>query len=192
MDTTEDERLRELKSALANMPLCSEPKIESTAISWLDSLDIAPIPALTTIDLSQFTNTPNTAPFSNTAIQLGTPITTSTGTTIYTLGGAISGGGGSGGGGGGGYGYVYPSTTTGTGATWTGTPPITTITADDVIVKGRSIVQALDRIEERLGILDCDESLEKEWEALRELGQEYRKMKQRIEDKMKTFNTLKK
>lgn len=187
MDTTEDARLQELKSALANMPLHTEPAKESAAISWLDSLDIAAIPALTTIDLSQFTNTPNTAPFPNTAIQLGTPVTTSSGTTIYTLGGAISGGGG-----GGGYGYAYPSTTTGTGVTWTGTAPITTITADDVIVKGRSIVQALDRIEERLGILDCDESLEQEWEALRELGQEYRKMKQRIEDKMKTFNTLKK
>ena len=185
MDTTEDARLQELRSALANMPLQSEPAKESTPVSWIDSLDIKAIPALTTLDLSQFTNTPNTAPFSNTAINLGTPVTTSTGTTVYTLGG-------SGGGGNGSYGYVNPSTTTGTNAIWNSAPITTTITADDVVVKGRSIVEALDRIEERLGILDCDESLEQEWEALRELGQEYRKMKQRIEDKIKTFNTLKK
>ena len=181
MDITEDTRLEELKAALASLPLQVTPE-EPKDISWLNSLDLQ---AITTLDLSQFTNTPNTAPFSNTAIQLGQGVTTSTGTTIYTLGG-------SGGGGNGSYGYVNPSTTTGTNAIWNSAPITTTITADDVVVKGRSIVEALDRIEERLGILDCDESLEQEWEALRELGQEYRKMKQRIEDKIKTFNTLKK
>lgn len=184
MDTTEDARLEELKSALANMPLQPDSAKVSEPVSWLDSLDISALPALTSIDLSQFTNTPNTAPSANASLNLGTPVTTTTGTAIYTLGG--------GGGGGSGVQYHYPNVTTGAGVTWSGAPPITTITADDVVVKGRSIVQALDRIEERLGILDCDEKLEKDWEALRDLGVEYRKMKQRIEDKMKTFNTLKK
>lgn len=184
MDTTQDTRLQELKSALASMPLQPEPAKVSESVSWLDSFDISSLPALTSIDLSQFTNTPNTAPFANAALNLGTPVTTTAGTTIYTLGG--------GGAGGGGVQYHYPNVTTGTGITWSGAPPTTTITADDVVVKGRSIVQALDRIEERLGILDCDDALEKDWEELRALGVEYRNMKQRIEDKMKTFNTLKK
>ena len=185
MDTTQDTRLEELKTALATMSLKEEKTIEHIEhkFSW-DDIDINAIPALTTLDLSQFTNTPNTAPFANTAINLSQSITTSTGTQIYTIGG--------GGGGSGGYGYVQPSTTTGTGAIWTNPPGTVKIEADDVVVKGRSLMSALDRIEERLGILDCDEALEQEWQELRELGDEYRKKKKHIEDKMKTFNTLKK
>jgi hypothetical protein len=52
-------------------------------------------------------------------------------------------------------------------------------------------MESLDRIEQRLGILDCDEPLEAEWDKLRALGDEYRQVKQHIEDKMKTFETLK-
>jgi hypothetical protein len=52
-------------------------------------------------------------------------------------------------------------------------------------------MESLDRIEQRLGILDCDEQLEQHWDKLKALGDEYRELKQHIEDKMKTFETLK-
>lgn len=179
MDVTEDTRLEELKAALSTVPLQSAPE-EQKDITWLDSLDIK---ALTTLDLSQFTNSTISTLSANTAIAQAAAHGIST-PTIHTIGG--------GGGGSGGYGYVYPSTTTGTGAIWNSSPTTVQITADDVVVKGRSLMSALDRIEERLGILDCDESLEQDWQELRALGDEYRKKKKHIEDKMKTFNTLKK
>jgi len=186
MDTTQDTRLEELKTALATMPLKDDGKLIDIEKQFIwNNVDINALPALTTLDLSQFSNTPNTAPFANTSIQLGPGVTTSTGTTIYTIGGGGGGGNGS-------YGYVHPSTTTGTGAIWTNPPSTVKIEADDVVVKGRSLMSVLDRIEEQLGILDCDEILEQDWQELRELGDEYRKKKKHIEDKLKTFNTLKK
>lgn len=194
MDITKDKRLEELKVALSAMPLVKNTDISATeknnSYDWKE-IDLNSIPALTTIDLSQFTNS-SLAPFPNTAVTQGT--VSSATPNVYTIGG---GGGGSGGVHlGSGIQYQYPNVTTTTGTTWTtglgsGTSAVQ-INADDVVVKGKSLMQSLVRIEEQLGILDCDEILEEEWEALRSLGLEYRKMKQRIEDKMKTFNTLKK
>jgi hypothetical protein len=66
-----------------------------------------------------------------------------------------------------------------------------TIDADDIKLRGKSLMASLDRIEQRLGILDCDEQLELHWDKLKALGDEYRELKQHIEDKMKTFETLK-
>jgi hypothetical protein len=175
MDITEDNRLQELKQALSSLSLQQEPPAALNSFQWTEPFDISSIPALTTIDLSALQTTSISA------------LTASANTSLHTH--VIGGGGG---GGGSGYGYIYPSTTTGTNAIWNSSPITTTITADDVVVKGRSIVEALNRIEERLGILDCDNELEQDWQELRELGQEYRKIKQRIEDKMKTFQTLKK
>ena len=104
---------------------------------------------------------------------------------IYTIGGGGSGGSGS---------VTYhPNTWTSTGTTaiWNN-QGTTKIAADEIEIRGKSLADQLDRIEQRLGILDCDETLEADWEELRELGEQYRKLKQHIEDKIKTFETLKK
>jgi hypothetical protein len=137
--------------------------------------------ALTSADITTW-STPNTAPFANSSVQLGG--SGSSGSGIY----AISGGGGGGGGGGSGVlpsgNWAKPYTTTNSGDV--------NIDANDIKLRGKSLMESLDRIEQRLGILDCDEQLEQHWDKLKALGDEYRQVKQHIEDKMKTFETLKK
>jgi len=95
-------------------------------------------------------------------------------------------------------------TTTGTGAsTWA------TISADpnlqgntlevrgdanfegDVKIKGKSICDSLERIEERLAILRPNEELEAKWENLRGLRQAYMELEAEIIEKEKMWGILK-
>lgn len=206
MDTKE-EQYQQLKQALANTQdveaaVNVAKKINGGLVenSWLihdnevqswSFDDIQALPAITSIDLSSLTSANlsaiSAAPYPNASVQLGG--SGSSGSGIY----AISGGGG------GGSGQInYPNqtwTTTGTtGVNWQ-TPynnGNVVVDADDIKLRGKSLMASLDRIEQRLGILDCDEILEQHWDELKALGDEYRKLKQHIEDKMKTFETLKK
>jgi hypothetical protein len=61
----------------------------------------------------------------------------------------------------------------------------------DVEVNGWSLVESVKRIEERLGLFQPNSKLEKEWEELRELGEQYRKLEQHILDKQATWDRLK-
>jgi hypothetical protein len=61
----------------------------------------------------------------------------------------------------------------------------------DVEVNGWSLVAAVKRIEDRLGLFQPNPELEQEWSALRELGEQYRKLEQHIRDKQATFDRLK-
>lgn len=186
------EKYEQLKQALANTPAvaaeqtnaCQPKQYQSTngVLQTWSFDDIQALPAITSLDLSALTSadiqtwsTPNTAPFANSSVTIGGS------GTIYGIGG----GGGSGS-------VVYPSTTTGT--TWTNpySSGKTKIEADDIEIQGKSLLATLERIEQRLGILDCDENLEQHWDKLKALGDEYRQVKQYIEDKIKTFETLKK
>ena len=63
--------------------------------------------------------------------------------------------------------------------------------AADITVNGWSLVDAVKRIEERLNILHPNEKLEAEWEELRALGEQYRKLEQHIKDKQATWDKLK-
>ena len=187
MDVEEkDQRLNELRQALANLPEPTTPKLDNQLFDFT-KFDISSIPALTTLDLSQLTAT--SIPHANTAGS-GTGIGSlnSGSATVYTLGG----GGGGGGTGAAGITYHSPNvwSTTGTHTSWTN-PGRVQISADDVILGDKSLVKILDTIEQRLGILNCDHELEKEWEDLCELGIRYRQLKQNIDEKLKTFNTLK-
>jgi hypothetical protein len=211
MDTKE-EQYQQLKQALANTQYVEAAANRAKKVNgglvenaWtMDNNgeiqrwsfdDIQALPAITSIDLSSLTSANLSAiagaPYPNTSVQLGG----SGGSGVYTT--AIGGGGG------GGSGQInYPNQTwtttgtTGTSGNWQkpynqglGT---TKITADEIEIQGKSLLATLERIEQRLGILDCDETLEQHWDELKALGDEYRKLKQHIEDKMKTFETLKK
>jgi hypothetical protein len=205
MDTKE-EQYQQLKQALANTQNVEAAAnvakkvngglvenawpIHNNEIQSWSFDDIQALPAITSIDLSSLTSASlgaiSAAPYPNTSVQLGG--LGSSGSGIY----AISGGGG------GGSGQVnYPNqtwTTTGTtGVNWQApyNSGNVVVDADDIKLRGKSLMASLDRIEQRLGILDCDEILEQHWDELRSLGDEYRKLKQHIEDKMKTFETLK-
>ena len=61
----------------------------------------------------------------------------------------------------------------------------------DIEVNGWSLVDAVKRIEERLGLLQPNPELEQEWEELQVLGEQYRKLEQHIKDKQATWDRIK-
>ena len=61
----------------------------------------------------------------------------------------------------------------------------------DIEVNGESLIGMIKKIEERLNILHPNEKLEAEWEDLRALGEQYRKLEQHIKDKQATWDKLK-
>jgi len=98
----------------------------------------------------------------------------------------------------------YTLNTTGTG---TDNPWITTNTIDgyntlsvkgnadfdsDITVKGRSLTEFMESVEQRLNILRPNPALEAEWHQLRELGEQYRELERQLTEKSQMWNTLKK
>lgn len=62
----------------------------------------------------------------------------------------------------------------------------------DITLKGKSLVDALDKIEKRLAILHPNAELEGRWEALRALGEQYREMEAQLLEGEAIWSTLKK
>ena len=62
----------------------------------------------------------------------------------------------------------------------------------DVKIKGKSIVDSLERIEERLAILRPNDELEEKWENLRGLRKAYMELEAEIKEKEKVWGILKK
>ena len=62
----------------------------------------------------------------------------------------------------------------------------------EIKVKGVSLTERLDTIEQRLGILRPNKGLEDKWEKLKELGEEYRKLEKEILDGENVWDILKK
>jgi len=62
----------------------------------------------------------------------------------------------------------------------------------DIKVKGKSITNSLDRIEERLAILRPNEELEEKWEQLRGLRNAYIELEKEILEKQAIWSILKK
>jgi len=94
------------------------------------------------------------------------------------------------------YGAVPPVTITavpGSGTTWTPTNGKITLDGDDadIEINGRSLMQILDGLEQRLGLLKCREDLESDWSELKALGDQYRATVKDIEEKTQMWNTLK-
>ena len=62
----------------------------------------------------------------------------------------------------------------------------------EVVIKGKSIADSLERIEERLAILRPNEELEAKWENLRGLRKAYMELEAEIKEKEKVWGILKK
>ena len=103
-------------------------------------------------------------------------------------------------GGSGGSGYTL--TTTGTGASnpWiaTGTNASNTLSVQgdaefdgDITVRGRSLADFMDDVEQRLNILRPNPELEAEWDQLRALGEQYRELERQLTEKAQMWNILK-
>jgi hypothetical protein len=61
----------------------------------------------------------------------------------------------------------------------------------DLVIGEKSMRDWMERVEERLNILCPNERLETEWEELKSLGEQYRKLEQHIKDKQATWDRLK-
>jgi len=95
------------------------------------------------------------------------------------------------------------STGSGTGYNWatgtTNTNATVEINADgmkikeggDITIGGKSLSEAIEKIEERLGILHPNPKLEERWEKLKELRQQYIEMEKDLLEKEKLMKILK-
>lgn len=61
----------------------------------------------------------------------------------------------------------------------------------DIKVNGRSLMNAIEKLEERLNVLVPNPELEKEWDELRELGQRYRELEKKCKEKGEMWKKLK-
>ena len=96
--------------------------------------------------------------------------------------------------------YTY---TTGTNYAWNTTSTTTSIENTlqvkgdsefdgDITVRGRSLTEFIDSVEQRLNILRPNPALEAEWDQLRELGEQYRELERQLAEKAQMWNILKK
>ena len=61
----------------------------------------------------------------------------------------------------------------------------------DIKLGERSLKQFMDKVDERLNILQPNPELEAEWDELKRLGEQYRKMEQELLEKNKMWEKLK-
>ena len=61
----------------------------------------------------------------------------------------------------------------------------------DIEINGKSLIDAIQKIEERLNILHPNDELEAEWAELRALGDQYRRLERHIQEKQATWDRLK-
>ena len=132
------------------------------------------------------------APSLTTVINGGYVTTSTTGPVYYTGGGG--GYGGSGGFGGG-------NTAIGVGSWGSQISPNTTISGAllelngdkaDIKINGVSLNDTLTAIQKKLDVLTLNPKLEKEWDELKALGEQYRKLESELAEKSKMWAALKK
>jgi hypothetical protein len=97
----------------------------------------------------------------------------------------------------------YTISSAGTGVNWTtgttNTNATVEINADgmkikeggDITIGGKSLSEAIEKIEERLGILNPNPALEERWEQLKELRKQYMEMERDLLEKEKMWKILK-
>jgi len=62
----------------------------------------------------------------------------------------------------------------------------------DIRINGKSMNQWMEQVEQRLNILTVNPELEKEWDDLRRLGERYRKLEKKCQEKARMWEALKK
>jgi hypothetical protein len=62
----------------------------------------------------------------------------------------------------------------------------------DIRINGKSMNRWMEQVEQRLNILTPNPELEKEWDELRRLGERYRKLEKKCQEKAKMWEALKK
>ncbi len=91
---------------------------------------------------------------------------------------------------------VFATSSTGINTPWVQSPPmagpkIRLEGADaDIEINGVSLWRTMQEISNRLNIMQVNPELETEWQELRALGEQYRKLEQHILDKQATFDRV--
>ena len=97
----------------------------------------------------------------------------------------------------------YTISSAGTGVNWTTGTTNTTSTVEinadgmkikeggDITIGGKSLSEAIEKIEERLGILNPNPELEERWDKLKELRKQYIEMEKDLLEKEKIMKILK-
>jgi len=62
----------------------------------------------------------------------------------------------------------------------------------DIRINGKSMNKWMEQVEQRLNILTVNPELEKEWDELRRLGERYRKLEKKCQEKAQMWEALKK
>jgi len=62
----------------------------------------------------------------------------------------------------------------------------------DIEINGKSMVAWMEKVEQRLNILQPNPDLEKDWDELRRLGERYKKLEKKCQEKSRMWETLKK
>jgi hypothetical protein len=97
----------------------------------------------------------------------------------------------------GGYGPYTINTGAGTGSPWaTTTNASTKIQLEgenaDIEINGKSLAKTIEALEERLNVLVPNPKLEKEWDELKTLGEQYRTLEAKLKEQSKMWEKLKK
>ena len=169
MDITKEKTLEESSATLTNT-------ITVSPLNWSGLPQIAD--QIPTLNIQNLDSTFNIMSYLNTSIEADC-ITTGTGG-----GGWISG-------------PTSPQWTTSYTSPYTSDPTTQSVKIKldgegaDIEVNGWSLIESIKKIEQRLNILTPDTKLESEWEELRALGEQYRKLEQHILDKQATWGRLK-
>jgi len=145
------------------------------------------------------TSTANSIPTLTTSVTNGGYIVSTNGPVYYTGIGI-----GQAGNGGGGYGYAAgggSGLNTNNIGSWSSQTGHATITAGtlalsgdnaDIKINDVSLTDILKTIQERLNILVPNSKFEKEWDELKKLGEQYRKLEAELEEKSRMWTALKK
>ena len=100
--------------------------------------------------------------------------------------------------------YIYTTNTTGVNSINPGSISISNTNFEqsgkmvmngqnaDIEINGKSMRAWMDKIEQRLNILTPNPDLEKEWDDLRRLGERYRKLEKKCQEKSQMWEALKK
>ena len=100
--------------------------------------------------------------------------------------------------------YIYNTNTTGINTIQTGPYSISNTqfeqggkivmkgTDADIEINGKSMSAWMEKVEQRLNILTPNPEMEKEWDELRRLGERYRKLEKKCQEKSQMWETLKK
>ena len=67
----------------------------------------------------------------------------------------------------------------------------TALDITDATINGNSLADTLAEMQQRLGMIEQNLELEEEWQQLRDLGDQYRKLEQEINEKTQAWDSLK-